>query len=143
MRAALLSIKCIASCPHNTIIAKTRPLSGMAISDTHQQCVTYRAPCAGNQQCMHADNHSVECMKGMNALCSFYSQNIYFNSDCHPYTGNINSETPGNSQNAFLQCGDVFGDTHLRIQLRIYCSSSSKGASSRHCRLDRVGRHDC
>ena len=74
MRAALLSIKCIASCPHNTIIAKTRPLSGMAVNDTHQQYVKYRAPCAGTQQCMQVDKHSVECMKSMIALCSFQSQ---------------------------------------------------------------------
>ncbi len=133
-------MKCIASCPHNTIIAKTRPLSGMAVNDTHQQYVKYRAPCAGTQQCMQVDKHSVECMKSMNALCSFQSQNLYINSDCHPYTGILNSETPGDSQNAFLHCADVF---HLRIQLRIHCSSCSKGAASRHCRLDRVGRHDC
>ncbi len=25
----------------------------------------------------------------------------------HPYTGNLNSETPGDSKNAFLHCGDV------------------------------------
>ncbi len=25
----------------------------------------------------------------------------------HPYTGNLNSETPGDSQNVFLYCGDV------------------------------------
>ncbi len=26
---------------------------------------------------------------------------------CHPYTGNLNSETPGDSENAFLHWGDV------------------------------------
>ncbi len=25
----------------------------------------------------------------------------------YPYTGNLNSETPGESKNAFLHCGDV------------------------------------
>jgi hypothetical protein len=27
----------------------------------------------------------------------------------HPYTGNQNSETPGDRENAFLPCGDVLG----------------------------------
>ena len=27
----------------------------------------------------------------------------------HPYTGNVNSETSGDSKNAFLHCGDVLG----------------------------------
>ncbi len=26
---------------------------------------------------------------------------------CHPYTGNLNSETPGDSKNAFLHWGNV------------------------------------
>ncbi len=26
---------------------------------------------------------------------------------CRSYTGNLNSETPGDSTNAFLHCGDV------------------------------------
>jgi len=28
----------------------------------------------------------------------------------HPYTGNLNSGTPGDSKNAFLHCGDVLDD---------------------------------
>ncbi len=31
----------------------------------------------------------------------------------HPYTGNRNSEMPGNSINAFLHCGDVLGEGDL------------------------------
>ncbi len=27
----------------------------------------------------------------------------------HPYTGNLNSETSGDSKNTFLHCGDVRG----------------------------------
>ena len=27
---------------------------------------------------------------------------------CHPYTGNLTSEKPGDSKNAFLHCGDVY-----------------------------------
>ncbi len=27
----------------------------------------------------------------------------------HPYTGNLNSETPGDSKNALLHCEDVLG----------------------------------
>ena len=35
---------------------------------------------------------------------------------CHPYTGNLNRETSGDSKNAFLHCGDVLAQlaaTHL------------------------------
>jgi len=28
---------------------------------------------------------------------------------CHQYTGNLNSETSGDSKNAFLYCGGVLG----------------------------------
>ncbi len=28
---------------------------------------------------------------------------------CHTYTSNLNSETPADSKNAFLHCGDVLG----------------------------------
>ena len=31
---------------------------------------------------------------------------------CHPYTGNLNSETPGDSKNAFLHREDVLGHEH-------------------------------
>ncbi len=31
----------------------------------------------------------------------------------HPYTGNLNSETSGDSKNAFLHCGDVLGKASL------------------------------
>ena len=30
-----------------------------------------------------------------------------FIQECHPYTGNLNSETSGDSKNACLHCGDV------------------------------------
>ena len=43
-----------------------------------------------------------------------YRQLALFNSETsvsiqkrHPYTGNLNSETSGDSKNAFLHCGDV------------------------------------
>jgi len=29
------------------------------------------------------------------------------------YTGNLNSETPGNSKNAFLHWGDVSGESNI------------------------------
>ncbi len=29
----------------------------------------------------------------------------------HPYTGNLNSEMPGDSQHAFLHWGDVLGES--------------------------------
>ncbi len=37
--------------------------------------------------------------------CSSQSQNVYLNSERHSYSGN--SETSGDSKNAFLHCGDV------------------------------------
>ena len=37
---------------------------------------------------------------------SSQSQDVYFNSKCHSYTRNLNSETSGDSKNAFLHCGD-------------------------------------
>ena len=36
----------------------------------------------------------------------------------HPYTGNLNSETPGDSKNTFLHCGDVLG--LLSVQLSTF-----------------------
>ena len=36
---------------------------------------------------------------------SFQSQNVFSTQRCHPYTGNLNSETPGDSKNVFLHCG--------------------------------------
>jgi len=38
---------------------------------------------------------------------SFQSRNVFFNSKRHPYTGNLNSETLGDSKNALLHWGDV------------------------------------
>ena len=35
------------------------------------------------------------------------SQNVYFNSEHHPYTGTLNSEMPGDSIKAFLYREDV------------------------------------
>ena len=31
---------------------------------------------------------------------------------CHPYTGNLNRETSGDSKDVFLHCGDVVAITH-------------------------------
>ncbi len=31
----------------------------------------------------------------------------------HPYTGNVNSEMPGDRQNAFLHCGDAQDETRV------------------------------
>ncbi len=33
----------------------------------------------------------------------------------HPYTGNLNSETPGDSNNAFLHWGDVLDVTQTNL----------------------------
>lgn len=33
----------------------------------------------------------------------------------HSYTGNLNSETPGDSKNAFLHWGDVLGQTSITL----------------------------
>jgi len=49
----------------------------------------------------------------------------------HPYTGNLNSETSGDSQNAFLHCGDVSATlkasmtTAERLTADIWWESSS------------------
>jgi len=44
-------------------------------------------------------------------ICSqvalFHPEMSIFVQKCHPYTENLNSETPGDSKNAFLHCGDV------------------------------------
>ncbi len=34
---------------------------------------------------------------------------------CHPYTGDLNLETPGDSNDAFLHRGDVVGGSHQAI----------------------------
>jgi len=39
----------------------------------------------------------------------FESQNLCFNAERHPYTGNLSLETSGDSKNRFLHCGDVIG----------------------------------
>ncbi len=35
----------------------------------------------------------------------------------HPYTGHLNSETPGDRKHAFLHCGDVLGHTNAAIKM--------------------------
>ena len=49
---------------------------------------------------------------------SFNPQSVYCNSEMsslnwksNPYTGNLNSEAPGDSKNAFLHCGDLYTST--------------------------------
>ncbi len=55
-------------------------------------------------------------MHHMTHRCSFQSQNAYFSSETiHPYTGILNSGTPGDSKNAFVHCGDVM--KHGTLQL--------------------------
>ncbi len=44
---------------------------------------------------------------------SFQSQNVYLVQKRRPYTGNLNSETSGDSKNAFLHCGNVLDAYHL------------------------------
>ena len=43
----------------------------------------------------------------------------------HPYTGKLNSETPGNSQNAFLRCGHVFICSVTALKPTFMCNSSA------------------
>ena len=62
----------------------------------------------------------------------------------HPYTGNLNSETSGDSKNASLHCGDVLGDRQ-RLYLSTRCgqgrgtpgrcraTSSPRRRSGRNC----------
>ncbi len=38
---------------------------------------------------------------------SFQPRNVYSIHKRHPYTGNLNTETSGDSKDAFLHCGDV------------------------------------
>ncbi len=40
----------------------------------------------------------------------FNPETSIFIQKCHPYTGNLNSETSGDSKTAFLHCGDVLGE---------------------------------
>ena len=48
----------------------------------------------------------------------------------HPYTGILNSETSGDSKNAFLHCGDVLG-IHLSVgrNLTAWCLAMSGGGT--------------
>ncbi len=45
---------------------------------------------------------------------SFQSRNVYLFQKRHPCTGILNSETSGDSANAFLHCGDVLEHAYLR-----------------------------
>jgi len=40
----------------------------------------------------------------------------------HPYTGNLNSETSGDSKYAFLHCGDVLATHHMKGSASNCCS---------------------
>ncbi len=42
----------------------------------------------------------------------FSTPKIYLNSESHPYTGNQNSETPGDIETVLLHYGDVLGAAH-------------------------------
>ena len=46
----------------------------------------------------------------------------------HPYDGNLNSQTLGDSENAFLHCGDVIGSSSMG---RALGSTESSKASRR------------
>ena len=46
---------------------------------------------------------------------SFQSWNVYFFQKSHPFTGNLNSETPGDSKNMFLHCEDVLVQQEVSI----------------------------
>jgi len=45
----------------------------------------------------------------MGHLALFNPETLILIQKRHPYAGNLNSETPGDSKNAFLHWGDVLG----------------------------------
>lgn len=59
----------------------------------------------------------------------------------HPYTGNLDSETPGGSKNAFLHWGDVFDvleekgrgvNTQITLQGLLPATGAGVGVKTKH-----------
>ena len=55
---------------------------------------------------MHACTHRLRACSGCMRFSTFPEKCILIQKR-HPYTGNLNSETSGDSKNTFLHCGDV------------------------------------
>lgn len=73
-------------------------------------------------------------MMEMECRGSFQSRNVLFIQECHPYTGNLNSEKSGDSTNALLHCGDVLGVREVcqckavtKYTLRLECRDARDG----------------
>ena len=59
---------------------------------------------------LKVDVHSLSAGQSIKfSACSCQSRTFVLIQKRHPYTGNLNSEMPGDSKNAFLHCGDVLG----------------------------------
>jgi len=91
------------------------------------------------------ENCSELTLQGSNACCVdpaalFHPKTFIWNQKRHPYTGNLASETSGDSKFVFLHCGDVFGSRlrrtcklllHTRFDARVLGGGGGEGERAR------------
>ncbi|KAA6422307.1 MAG: hypothetical protein FRX49_07777 [Trebouxia sp. A1-2] len=77
--------------------------SGLQVTSNRSQAATHR-----RKLYCSATHPGVKLSMGIPKSKGFYqSQNIYFSSETSMYSGDVTSETPGDSDNTLLRWGDV------------------------------------
>ena len=81
--------------------------------------------------------HSIAPMHGKES--SFQCQKVCFQQR-HPYTGSLNSELSGDSENTFLHCGDISGGAQhaYAVKYRIELDTQIQVTSSKHANVVEV-----
>ncbi len=79
---------------------------GRVHQQMHEQ---YKLVFAAQASCWLHKMHMPAQMVFSSAEALLNPETSVFIQERHPYTGNLNSETSGDSINAFLHCGDVLG----------------------------------